>query len=235
MQANITIAIDGHSSTGKSTAAKQLAQKLGYLYVDTGAMYRAVSFFALSENIITNGILDTKELEARLKDIAITFERNPENGNNEVCLNGKNIEKQIRTLEVSGVVSKIAEVSAVRAKLVEQQQKMGAAKGVVMDGRDIGTVVFPDAELKVFMTAAADVRAKRRYDELKESDNTVNYDEVLENVIERDRIDSTREDSPLIQADDALLLDTSHMDRDAQFDTLLHWAKEELKKSESAD
>lgn len=235
MQANITIAIDGHSSTGKSTAAKQLAQKLGYLYVDTGAMYRAVSFFALSENIITNGILDTKELEARLKDITITFERNPENGNNEVCLNGKNIEKQIRTLEVSGVVSKIAEVSAVRAKLVEQQQKMGAAKGVVMDGRDIGTVVFPDAELKVFMTAAADVRAKRRYDELKESDNTVNYDEVLENVIERDRIDSTREDSPLIQADDALLLDTSHMDRDAQFDMLLHWAKEELKKSESAD
>jgi len=230
-QKKITIAIDGHSSTGKSTAAKQLAEQLEYLYVDTGAMYRAVSFFALSENIITNGILDQSKLETRLKEITITFERNPENGNNEVCLNGKNIEKQIRTLEVSSVVSKIAEVSAVRAKLVEQQQKMGAQKGVVMDGRDIGTVVFPDADLKVFMTAAADVRAQRRYDELKERGDNVQYDEVLKNVIERDHIDSNRADSPLIQADDALLLDTSHMSRDEQFDTLLHWTKETQKKT----
>ena len=230
MQRKITIAIDGHSSTGKSTAAKQLAQELGYLYVDTGAMYRAVSFFALRESLINNGILDTTKLEDRLKDITITFERNPENGNNEVCLNGKNIEKEIRTLEVSNVVSKIAEVSAVRSKLVEQQQKMGAEKGVVMDGRDIGTVVFPNAELKVFMTAAADERAKRRYDELKKRGDKVEYDDVLKNVIERDHIDSNREDSPLVQAEDALLLDTSHMDRDEQFDTLLHWAKEELSK-----
>ncbi|SCY12407.1 cytidylate kinase [Nonlabens sp. Hel1_33_55] len=230
MQRKITIAIDGHSSTGKSTAAKQLAQELGYLYVDTGAMYRAVSFFALRESLINNGILDTTKLEDRLKDITITFERNPENGNNEVCLNGKNIEKEIRTLKVSNVVSKIAEVSTVRSKLVEQQQKMGAEKGVVMDGRDIGTVVFPNAELKVFMTAAADERAKRRYDELKKRGDKVEYDDVLKNVIERDHIDSNREDSPLVQAEDALLLDTSHMDRDEQFDTLLHWAKEELSK-----
>ncbi|WP_194850677.1 (d)CMP kinase [Nonlabens antarcticus] len=228
MQSLITIAIDGHSSTGKSTAAKQLAHELGYLYVDTGAMYRAVSFFALSENLINQGQLDQSVLERRLKDIAITFERNPETGNNEVCLNGKNIESEIRTLEVSNVVSIVASNSAVRAKLVEQQQKMGAAKGVVMDGRDIGTVVFPDAELKVFMTAAADVRAKRRFEELTNSGQIVDYADVLENVIERDRIDSTREDSPLIQADDALLLDTSYMDRKQQFDTLLHWANQEL-------
>ncbi|PRP66780.1 (d)CMP kinase [Nonlabens agnitus] len=229
MQRKITIAIDGHSSTGKSTAAKQLAQELGYLYVDTGAMYRAVSFFALSENLIHNGILDKSKLEQRLHEITITFERHPENGNNEVCLNGRNIEKEIRTLEVSSVVSKIAEVSAVRSKLVEQQQKMGAEKGVVMDGRDIGTVVFPDAELKVFMTAAADERAKRRYEELKKRGDHVEYEDVLNNVIERDQIDSNREDSPLVQAADARLLDTSHMDRDEQFDTLLHWAKERLR------
>lgn len=229
MQTKITIAIDGHSSTGKSTVAKELASKLGYLYVDTGAMYRAVSFFALSENLLNNGILDEKELENRLKDIDISFERNPVNGNNEVCLNGKNIEAEIRTLEVSNVVSIVAANSAVRSKLVEQQQKMGAAKGVVMDGRDIGTVVFPDAELKVFMTAAADVRARRRYEELKERGQDIDYKDVLENVIERDRIDSTREDSPLVQAADALLLDTSHMDREEQFDTLLHWANQELR------
>lgn len=228
MQDKITIAIDGHSSTGKSTVAKQLAKKLGYLYVDTGAMYRAVSYFALSENLLTNGQLDTEALEHRLKEIAITFERNPETGNNEVCLNNRNVENEIRTLEVSNVVSIVASNSAVRAKLVEQQQKMGAAKGVVMDGRDIGTVVFPNAELKVFMTAAADVRAKRRYEELLDRDQDVDYTDVLENVIERDRIDSTRADSPLIQADDAKLLDTSHMSREQQFDTLLHWASQEL-------
>ncbi|BAO56592.1 (d)CMP kinase [Nonlabens marinus] len=229
MQRKITIAIDGHSSTGKSTVAKELAYKLGYLYVDTGAMYRAVSFFALSENLINDGQLDEAALEQRLKDINISFERDPETGTNEVCLNGKNIESQIRTLEVSGVVSKVASVSAVRSKLVEQQQRMGAAKGVVMDGRDIGTVVFPDAELKVFMTAAADVRAQRRYEELTKAGQQVQYDDVLKNVIERDHIDSNREDSPLVQADDALLLDTSHMDRDQQFDTLLHWVNQELR------
>lgn len=229
MQRNITIAIDGHSSTGKSTAAKQLADQLDYLYVDTGAMYRAVSFFALSENLINKGIVDQSGLEARLKEITITFERNPKNGNNEVCLNGKNIERDIRTLEVSSVVSKIAEISAVRAKLVEQQQKIGAEKGVVMDGRDIGTVVFPDAQLKVFMTAAADVRAQRRFEELISRGDKIEYADVLKNVVERDRIDSNRKDSPLIQADDAKLLDTSVMSREEQFDKLLHWAKEALK------
>jgi cytidylate kinase len=227
-QRKITIAIDGHSSTGKSTAAKQLAQKLGYLYVDTGAMYRAVSFFALSENLIHTGKLQETALKDQLKDITITFERNPETGSNDVCLNGRNIEKQIRTLEVSNVVSIVAAVSAVRSKLVEQQQKMGVAKGVVMDGRDIGTVVFPKAELKVFMTAAAAVRARRRYEELKDRDDDVSYEDILENVNERDRMDSTREDSPLVRADDALLLDTSHMNREQQFDTLLHWANQEL-------
>jgi len=229
MQEKITIAIDGHSSTGKSTVAKELARKLGYLYVDTGAMYRAVSFFALSENLLNNGKLDVTALEHQLKDIDITFQRNPENGNNEVCLNGRNIEKEIRTLEVSNVVSIVAAVSAVRSKLVEQQQKMGAAKGVVMDGRDIGTVVFPEAELKVFMTAAADVRAQRRFEELTNSGQDVNYEDVLKNVMERDHIDTHREDSPLIQADDARLLDTSHMDRKQQFDTLLHWVNQELR------
>jgi cytidylate kinase len=191
-------------------------------------MYRAVSFFALSENLIHNGKLDETTLEHQLKDIDISFQRNPENGNNEVCLNGRNIEKEIRTLEVSNVVSIVAAVSAVRSKLVEQQQKMGAAKGVVMDGRDIGTVVFPDAELKVFMTAAADVRAQRRFEELTSSGQDVDYDDVLKNVMERDRIDSTREDSPLIQADDAKLLDTSYMDREQQFKTLLQWTNQEL-------
>lgn len=229
MQRKITIAIDGHSSTGKSTAAKQLADQLDYLYVDTGAMYRAVSFFALSENLINNSIVDQSGLEARLKEITITFERNPKNGNNEVCLNGKNIECDIRTLEVSSVVSKIAEISAVRAKLVEQQQKMGAEKGVVMDGRDIGTVVFPDAQLKVFMTAAADVRAQRRFEELISRGDKIEYADVLKNVLERDRIDSNRKDSPLVQADDAKLLDTSVMSREEQFETLLRWAKEALK------
>jgi cytidylate kinase len=227
-QRKITIAIDGHSSTGKSTAAKQLAQKLGYLFVDTGAMYRAVSFFALSENLIHQGKLQESALTDRLKDISITFERNLETGSNEVCLNGRNIETQIRTLEVSNVVSIVAAVSAVRSKLVEQQQKMGAAKGVVMDGRDIGTVVFPNAELKVFMTAAADVRARRRYKELTAAGQEISYADVLENVIDRDRIDTTRADSPLVQADDALLLDTSNMDREQQFDMLLHWANQEL-------
>ncbi len=224
MKCKITIAIDGHSSTGKSTVAKQLAQELGYLYVDTGAMYRAVALFALQNGLIHHKTVNKELLIEKLEKIHIAFERNPTTEDNEVYLNGHNIEKEIRTLEVSGVVSQIAAISAVRSKLVEQQQKMGAAKGVVMDGRDIGTVVFPDADLKVFMTAAPQVRAQRRYDELKERGDAIQYDEVLENVIERDRIDSTRADSPLVQAPDALLLDTSHMDRKTQFNTLLQWA-----------
>ncbi len=228
MDRKITIAIDGHSSTGKSTAAKQLAQELQYIYVDTGAMYRAVSYFALSENLVHNERLDSQKLIDRLDDITITFKRNEETDRADVYLNGQNIEQQIRTLEVSNIVSHIAIISEVRAKLVAQQQAMGRDKGVVMDGRDIGTVVFPDAALKVFMTATPEVRAQRRYVELKQRGDEVTLDEVLHNVLERDRIDSTREDSPLIQADDAKLLDTSTMTREEQFELLLEWAKEAM-------
>lgn len=225
----ITIAIDGHSSTGKSTAAKQLASYLGYAFVDSGAMYRAVSLFALSENMVQNNLLDKKKLVANLDRINISFKYNPQTDKADVYLNDQNVETQIRTLEVSAIVSLVAEVSEVRAKLVSQQQEMGKAKGVVMDGRDIGTVVFPDAELKVFMTAAADVRAQRRYAELMEGGNEVRYEEVLKNVIERDHIDSNRDDSPLTQAADALLLDTSNITREEQFEILKSWAVERIR------
>ena len=230
MSKKITIAIDGHSSTGKSTAAKQLAVKLHYVYVDTGAMYRAVSYFALSENLIESGQLDREKLVERLPEIKISFVYNKETDRADVYLNGKNIEKEIRTLEVSSIVSKVAEISEVRAKLVEQQQAMGTEKGIVMDGRDIGSVVFPDAELKVFMTAAPEVRAQRRYVELVERGDDVTLDEVLKNVIERDHIDSNREDSPLIQLPEAKLLDTSNMTREEQFELLVSWAEEAIEK-----
>ena len=228
MSKKITIAIDGHSSTGKSTAAKQLAVKLHYVYVDTGAMYRAVSYFALSENLIESGQLDREKLVERLPEIKISFVYNKETDRADVYLNGKNIEKEIRTLEVSSIVSKVAEISEVRAKLVEQQQAMGTEKGIVMDGRDIGSVVFPEAELKVFMTAAPEVRAQRRYVELVERGDDVTLDEVLKNVIERDHIDSNREDSPLIQLPEAKLLDTSNMTREEQFELLVSWAEEAI-------
>jgi cytidylate kinase len=225
---NITIAIDGHSSTGKSTAARELARLLSYVYVDTGAMYRAVTLFALQNDLLHDGKLNVAALKDRLGEITITFNLNNATQNADVYLNGKNIEKEIRTLEVSSLVSKVAEISAVREKLVEQQQKMGKEKGIVMDGRDIGSVVFPDAELKVFMTAAPEIRAKRRYDELIERGDTVDYDQVLENVLERDHIDSHRDDSPLFQTMDALLLDTSHMTREKQLEQLVDWSKERM-------
>ncbi len=224
----ITIAIDGHSSTGKSTAAKQLAKKLNYIYVDTGAMYRAVSYFVIQQNLLANGKIDEKALVEKLDDIKIRFEKNPQSNNADVYLNDINIEKEIRTLDVSSIVSKVAEISAVRKKLVQQQQAMGREKGIVMDGRDIGSVVFPDAELKVFMTAAPEVRATRRYDELVERGDDISYDEVLKNVLERDHIDSSREDSPLIQTEDALLLDSSKMSREAQLELLEEWARERI-------
>jgi cytidylate kinase len=224
----ITIAIDGHSSTGKSTAAKQLALKLQYVYVDTGAMYRAVSYFALHEKLLVNGILDKQKLIEQLKDIRISFVFNKDTNNADVHLNEENIEKQIRTLEVSSVVSKVAEISEVRAKLVEQQKAMGEKKGIVMDGRDIGSVVFPDAELKVFMTAAPKIRAQRRYLELVEKGDDVSLEEVLKNVVERDHMDSSREDSPLIQLPEAKLLDTSEMTREEQFELLVSWAEEAI-------
>jgi cytidylate kinase len=231
MSKKITIAIDGHSSTGKSTAAKQLAVKLQYVYVDTGAMYRAVSYYALSHKLIESGILDSKKLVESLSDVKISFKYNKETDSADVYLDNENIEKQIRTLEISSIVSKVAEISEVRAQLVEQQKAMGAKKGIVMDGRDIGSVVFPDAELKVFMTAVPEVRAQRRYAELLETGEDVSLDQVLKNVVERDHIDSTREDSPLVQLSEAKLLDTSDMTREEQFELLVSWAQEAIRNS----
>jgi cytidylate kinase len=220
----ITIAIDGFSSTGKSTLAKQLAKHLGYIYVDTGAMYRAVTFFAMQNNLISVDSFDKIELVNKLKDIVLEFKFNSELGFAEMYLNGQNVEKEIRTIEVSGFVSKVAEISEVRSKLVEQQQEMGKNKAIVMDGRDIGTVVFPDAELKVFMTASAATRAQRRYDELLQKGDSVTYEEVLKNVEERDYIDTHRDDSPLVMAEDAVEIDNSHLSREEQFQAVLDLA-----------
>ncbi|WP_430468336.1 (d)CMP kinase [Winogradskyella ouciana] len=221
----IIIAIDGFSSTGKSTVARQLAKELNYIYVDTGAMYRAVTYFALKNDLIGEGFFHSEKLIERLDDINITFKFNEDLGFAEVYLNGENIEKDIRTLVVSQYVSPVSTISEVRQKLVEQQQLMGKGKGIVMDGRDIGTVVFPDAELKIFMTASAETRAKRRYKELLERGHNLSYDEVLENVTTRDYIDSTREDSPLMKAEDAIEIDNSDLTIEAQLDSLIKLAK----------
>jgi cytidylate kinase len=217
----ITIAIDGFSSTGKSTLAKQLAKYLGYIYVDTGAMYRAVTLYAMQHDFISDTHFDKKALIERLPKISLQFLFNPDLGYAEIFLNEKNVEAEIRTLEVSNFVSRIAEISEVRAKLVEQQQNMGKNKGIVMDGRDIGTVVFTDAELKLFMTASPETRARRRYEELIQKGQEVTYDEVLKNVQERDYIDTHREDSPLTKADDAIEIDNSHLSIQEQFDKVL--------------
>ena len=221
MTNKITIAIDGFSSTGKSTLAKQLAKHLGYIYVDTGAMYRAVAFFAMQNNLISSDSFNKVELVNQLKNIVLEFKFNSDLGFAEMYLNGDNVEKAIRTIEVSGYVSKVAEVSEVRAKLVEQQQEMGKNKAIVMDGRDIGTVVFPNAELKIFMTASAATRAQRRYDELLQKGDSVSYDEVLKNVEERDYIDTHREDSPLVMAPDSVEIDNSYLNREEQFEVVL--------------
>ena len=206
----ITIAIDGHSSCGKSTMAKALARRLDYVYVDTGAMYRSVTLYALRHNLFQpDGAILTAELEAALPGIVI--EQKSIDGKTTTFLNGENVERDIRTLEVSNHVSPIAALPFVRTALVAQQQRMGREGGIVMDGRDIGTVVFPNAELKIFVTASAEVRAQRRYDELQQKGMPADYDDILKNVMERDYIDSHREVSPLRQADDALLLDNSHM------------------------
>ena len=219
----ITIAIDGHSSCGKSTMAKDLAREIGYVYVDTGAMYRSVTLYALRKGLFNaDGSVKTEELEAEMPNIHISFLFNPETGRPDTYLNGEYVEKEIRSLEVSSHVSPIAAIGFVRRALVAQQQQMGKDKGVVMDGRDIGTVVFPDAELKVFVTASAAVRAQRRYDELKAKGMPADYDDILKNVEERDYIDSHREESPLRQADDAILLDNSEMNIPEQKQWLLN-------------
>lgn len=224
----ITIAIDGFSSTGKSTVAKQLAKHLGYIYVDSGAMYRAVTWFAMQNNIISKEHFYIDKLISNLHNITISFIFNDSLGFAEVFLNGKNIEKQIRTLEVSSFVSQIAEISEVRELLVKQQQKLGEKKGIVMDGRDIGTVVFPKAELKLFMTASPETRATRRFNELISRGDKVNFEEVLHNVQERDYIDSHREDSPLIKAEDAIEIDNSTLTLDQQFQKILQLVESKL-------
>ncbi len=222
MNKKITIAIDGFSSTGKSTLAKQLAKHLGYVYVDTGAMYRAVAYFAMKNEFISIDHFDKFSLVNSLPNIKLHFQFNPELGFAEMYLNNENIEKQIRTLEVSNFVSKVAEVSEVRAKLVEQQQEMGKNKGIVMDGRDIASVVFPNAELKIFMTASAQTRAQRRYEELQQKGDLVTFEEVLKNVEERDYIDTHRKDSPLLKDKNAIEIDNSYLSREDQFDKVLN-------------
>lgn len=208
----IVIAIDGFSSCGKSTMAKDLAREVGYIYVDTGAMYRAVTLFAMRNDVFdAEGNIDETRLKALLSDVKLTFQLNNETKLPEVCLNGENVERYIRTLEVSQHVSPIAALPFVREKLVEQQQAMGNEKGIVMDGRDIGTVVFPNAELKIFVTASAEIRAQRRFKELETKGMPADFDEILQNVEQRDYIDTHRETSPLRQADDALVLDNSHL------------------------
>ena len=208
----ITIAIDGHSSCGKSTMAKDLAKKIGYIYVDTGAMYRAVTLYALRNGLFNeDDSIREEELQAKMPEINISFKLNEETGKPDTYLNDELVEQDIRTMEVSNLVSPIAALPFVREALVAQQQKMGEEKGIVMDGRDIGTVVFPNAEMKVFVTASAEVRAERRYKELIAKGMEADYDEILKNVQERDFIDSHREVSPLRQAEDALVLDNSSM------------------------
>ena len=218
----ITIAIDGHSSCGKSTMAKDLAREVGYVYVDTGAMYRSVTLYALRHDLFNaDGSVKTAQLEAEMPHIQISFKFNPETGRPDTYLNGERVEDEIRSLEVSSHVSPIAAIPFVRRQLVLQQQAMGKAGGIVMDGRDIGTVVFPQAEMKIFMTASPEVRAQRRYKELQEKGIPASYDEILKNIHDRDYIDSHRSVSPLKQADDAYLMDNSDMTFDEEMDVLL--------------
>lgn len=230
MEKRITIAIDGFSSTGKSTLAKQLATHLGYVYIDTGAMYRAVALYAMENNIISKDFFDKEKLISALDDVNLDLQFNPDLGFCEMYLNGLNVEQQIRTIEVSRFVSLVAELSEVRQKLVHQQQQMGRGKGVVMDGRDIGTVVFPDAELKIFMNASPVTRAQRRFEELMAKGQEVSFEAVLQNVQERDYIDTHRDDSPLVIAHDAIEIDNSVLSREQQFSTVLSLVHEVGKK-----
>lgn len=226
----IIVAIDGHSSCGKSTMAKDLAREVGYIYVDTGAMYRAVTLFAMRNNLFdAEGNINTERLEQLLPEVRISFKLDPETSRPMTCLNGEVVEQEIRSLEVSQHVSPIAALPFVRAKLVEQQQAMGKEKGIVMDGRDIGTVVFPEAELKIFVTASAEIRAQRRFKELEAKGMPADFDDILKNVEERDYIDSHRATSPLRQADDALVLDNSHLTIEEQKKWLMEKFNEKTK------
>ncbi len=217
----ITIAIDGFSSTGKSTLAKQLAQHLKYIYVDSGAMYRAVALYALQNKLIDGAGLKTSQLINALSAINVTFIYNENLKTSEVYLNDVNVNKDVRTMAVSNAVSIVATVAEVRQQLVDLQQQMGSKKGIVMDGRDIGTVVFPDAELKLFMTASSETRAKRRFDELAVTESKVSFQAVLDNINSRDHLDSTREDSPLYKAKDAVEIDNSNLSKEQQFDQVM--------------
>ena len=223
----ITIAIDGYSSCGKSTMAKDLAREIGYIYIDSGAMYRAVTLYCIENELFTEEGIDENKLEKDINDIQISFILNLETQRPMTCLNGKNVEDRIRNMEVSSRVSLVAALGFVREALVKQQQEMGKNKGIVMDGRDIGTAVFPEAELKIFVTASAEIRAQRRYDELKAKGQEASFDEILANVKERDHIDMTREVSPLRQAEDAILLDNSHLTIEEQ----KQWLQEQFQKA----
>jgi len=224
----IIIAIDGYSSTGKSTLAKHLAKEMGYVYVDTGAMYRAVAYYAMKQGLIDEKHFDKEGLISDLNKIDLNLQFNPKLGYAEIFLNGENVESFIRSIEVSNIVSKVASISEIREKLVEQQQKMSLDKGIVMDGRDIGTVVFPEAELKLFMTASAENRAQRRFKEMTDNGVQIQYETVLENVTSRDHLDTTREDSPLVKADDAIEIDNSDMNVNQTYAVAMRYVKERL-------
>lgn len=226
----IIIAIDGHSSCGKSTFAKAIAARLGYIFIDTGAMYRAVTLYALENGAIPSGVVDEERVVAMLGDIDIDFRFNPERGASDIYVNGDLVESKIRTIEVSNCVSAVSSIAEVRAKLVALQQEMGLRRGVVMDGRDIGTVVFPDAELKIYMTADPMVRAERRYKELMAKGDNVTLEEVYENVVSRDKADMSRAISPLRKADDAIVLDNSHMSVEEQMSWFMERYEEALAK-----
>ncbi|MCA0932351.1 (d)CMP kinase [Lutimonas saemankumensis] len=228
---NIIIAVDGYSSTGKSTLAKHIAREIGYVYVDTGAMYRAVTYFAMIKGFIDEKHFDKESLIANLSEVNLSFKFNKGLGYAEIFLNGENAESFIRTMKVSNRVSQVAAVPEVRQKLVEQQQKMALKNGIVMDGRDIGTVVFPEAELKLFMTASTEERARRRFKEMRDNGVEIDYQSVLENVMLRDHLDTTRSDSPLVKAADAIEIDNSQLNVDETFALAMGYVKEKLLKT----